>query len=87
MTTPASFRFCQVSWGSRGTCTLCHDHRHCRRLSPETILMWLNIPVGTLRAWMGPHVLAFAVGLLFLRRRSFSFASTWKVPTPLKETC
>lgn len=21
MTTPASFRFCQVSWGSRGTCT------------------------------------------------------------------
>ena len=54
---------------------------------PKTVLMWLDIPVDTLRTCMGAHVLAVAVGLSFLRRRSLSFVSTWKVPTPLKDTC
>ncbi len=35
--------------------------------------------------WEG-SALAFALALSFLKRRSFSFVSTWKVPTPLKDT-
>ena len=87
MTTPASLRFCQVSWGSRGTCTLPHDHTSVLlRMVMQAKVTKLISAVTTLHNVWGFAGLAFALDLSFLNRRSFSFVSTWKVPTPLKDT-